>query len=115
MRQTDTQQFTCFAGFEIFYALFLFCTQIIIANGLHRLVPSGMIIARVIFPTQCGLVWELFFFDEINLAQLGCVHIQLNGQNLDHAFDEINGLGHTERTPITYATRGFVRVNTIHF
>ena len=69
MRQTDAQQFTCFSSLEIYDTLLLFGAQTIVINGLHRLVPSGVIIARVIFPTQCGLIRELLLFDEVDFAQ----------------------------------------------
>jgi hypothetical protein len=92
----------------------LFRPQTFIVHGLQRFVPSGVVIARVILPAQRGLIRELIGLDEVDPAQLGRVHVQLDGQYLDHPFDEIRSLGHPERTTIGNTARCLVGVNPIH-
>ena len=72
-----------------------------------------MIVAAVILPTQGGLIGELLFFDEVDPAQFGGVHVQLNRQNLDHPLDEVDGLCHAERTAVTDTARRLVGIDAI--
>ena len=52
--------------------------------------------------------------DEVDPPQFGCIHVQLDRQHLDHAFDEIRSLGHPEGTAIRHPARRLVGIIPVH-
>ena len=73
-----------------------------------------MIVTAVVLPAERSGVGELLFLDKVDPAQFGRIHVQLNRQHLDHAFDEVHGLRHPERTAIADAARGLVGVDAVY-
>ena len=76
--------------------LLLLLAQSLVIHRLEHLVQGGLIVAAVIFPAKRGCVGELLLLDEVALANLGLVDAEFLGQHIDHAFDQVNGLGHPE-------------------
>ena len=73
-----------------------------------------MVVAAIVFPTECGLVGELLFLDEVDPAQLCGVHVHLDRQHFDHPLDEVHRLGHAEGTAVADPARRFVGVDTVN-
>src|SRR5262245_25425458 len=61
--------------------------QLLVADGLQRLVHGGVVVAGVVFPAERRLIGKLLAPDEVLEPQLGRVHAQLLGQDVHAAFD----------------------------
>ena len=95
-----------------FFGLLL--AQLLVANGFQGDIHRLLVIPAVVFPARRGLVGELFRLDEVLLAQLHRIHVQLDRQQVHGALHNVDGLGDPERTTIGHATWCFVGVDGIH-
>ncbi len=91
----------------------MLCTQSFVVDGGEHLIQSGLVVARVVFKTECAGVGELFFLDEVLGADLGLVHAQLLCQDINHAFNQVHRLSHAEAAAIGDATGRLVGVHTL--
>ena len=107
-RDADPHQFAAGAF------LGLLAQQILVADLVERLVQGGRVIAAVVLPAGRRLVGELLRLDEVLEAELGRVHLQLVGQDVDHALDHVHGFGDPERAAVGDAARRLVGVDAVY-
>ena len=88
--------------------------QLLVADGLHRLVHGGVIVAGVVFPAERRLVGKLLAPDEVLQAQLGRIHAELLRQDVHAALDGVGGLRDPQRAAVGDAARRLVGVDGIH-
>ena len=89
--------------------------QVVVADHVERLLERGRVIARVVRPAGRRLVRELLRLDEVLHPQLGRVLADLVGEDVDHALDGMDRLGHPERAAVGHAAGRLVRVDAIDF
>ena len=112
--QTDTHELSRLAALERLDPLSLLLAEARVVDGVERFVPSCVVITGIVLPAESRLIRELLLLDEVDPAQLGGVHIELDGEKLDHSFDEIDRLGHAEGATIAHPARRLVGVDTVH-
>ena len=91
----------------------LLLAQAVVVDHLHRPPQRGRVVARVVVPARGGVVGELLGLDEVLLAQLGGVHADVVGVDVDHALDGVHRLGDPERAAIRHATGRLVGVDAV--
>ena len=63
--EADAKKRACLATLESLDALRLFLAKVVVTDSLQGLVPTGMIVAGIIFPAESRLVRELVLLDEV--------------------------------------------------
>ncbi len=94
--------------------LYLLLAQVFVTDHLHRFAHGRLVVAAVVDPAGLGFVGELVGLDEILQPELGRVHLEFVGQDVDHAFDQIHRLSDAERTGIGDTPGRFVGVHGVH-
>ena len=84
-----------------------------VVDRVHRLLERRRVVARVVRPAGRRLVWELLGLDEVLHPELGRVLADLVGQDVDHALDRVDRLGHPERAAVGDAAGRLVGVDAI--
>ena len=87
--------------------------QLRVADGVHRLLHGGVIVAGVVLPAERRLVGKLLAPDEVLQAQLGRVHAELLRQNIHAALDGVGGFGDPQRAAVGHTARRLVGVDGI--
>ncbi len=85
-------------------ALRLLLAQLLVAGDAHGLPQGPRVVAGVVLPAGWGGVGKLLGAQQVLHAQLGGVHVQLVGQAVDHALDEVDRFGDAERAGVGDAT-----------
>ena len=85
--------------------------QLLVARDVHGQAQGPRVVARVVDPAGLARVGELLGPQEVLHPQLGRVHLQLVGEAVDHALDEVGGLGDPERAGVGDAARRLVGVD----
>ena len=114
MGQANPKQFSRLSPFEGVDALSLFFAQCVIAHRFERLIPRRVIIAAVVFPSQCGLIGKLVFLYEIDTTQFRGIHVQFDRKNFDHPFYEIGGFRDAEGTAIRHTARRLIGIDAVN-
>ena len=91
----------------------LLAAQLVISDLLQCQSQCARIVTAVVLPAGGGVVREGLGSDEVPQAQLGGVDAQLDGGVLDEAFDQVRGLGDTERTAVGDTAGRLVRVGAV--
>ena len=89
----------------------LLAAQVVVAGHLQRLAQRRRVVAGVVLPAGLGLVRELLGPEQVLHPQLGRVHLQVVGEHVDHALDQVDGLGDPERARVGHAARRLVGVH----
>src|SRR3974390_1311513 len=97
---TDAHELAGLAAFEGLLPLRLLGAQLLVADGLHRLLQRGLIVAGVVDPTKSWGVGKLLAADEVFHAEVGGIHTELLRHDIHGAFDRIRGFGDAERAAI---------------
>ena len=79
----------------------------------QRLAQGVLVVAGVVRPAGLVLVRELVGADEVLQPQLHRVGVELVGEHVDHALDEVDGLGDAERAGVRHAAGRLVRVDAL--
>ena len=87
--------------------------QRLVVDGVQRLVHGGVIVARIVLPTQRRLIGKLLALDEVLQPQLGRVHAELLRQNIHAALDGVGGFRHAQRAAIGNPARCLVGVDAV--
>ena len=85
--------------------------EVVIAGDVHGHPHRLGVVARVIRPTGRRLIRELLGGDEAAHAQIDLVDAHLEREGMDHALDQVDGLGDAERAAIGHAPGGLVGVD----
>ena len=93
-RDADAHQLAALA------LLGLLAAQLVVAGHLERLAHRRLVVARVVLPAGLRVVRELLRLQEVLQPQLGRVDVHLCGQQVDHALDQVDRLGHPERARV---------------
>ena len=104
---TDAHQLAPGALLELLLA------EVVVADHVEGLGERGRVVAGVVLPAGRGLVGELLGLDEVLLAQVGRVHADVMGVDVDHALDGVHRLGHAERAAVRDATGRLVGVHAV--
>jgi hypothetical protein len=99
-RDADAHDLAGFAALEGFLLGLLFLAQLAVADGVHRLLHGGVIVAAVVFPAKRRLVRELLRLDEVLHAQIRRVHVELLGEDVHGPLDAVGGFRHPERAAV---------------
>ena len=91
----------------------LLAPQPLVAGDLHRHPHRLRVVARVVCPARCRLVWELLGRDEALHPQLDRIRSHFERERVHHALDEVDGLGDAERAAVGDAARRLVRVHRL--
>ena len=67
----------------------LLCPQLLVADRAQREVERPLVVPRVVRRTRRGLVREGVLGDEVLPPQLGGIHVDLRGEEVDHALDRL--------------------------
>ena len=84
-----------------------------VVDRVHRLLERRRVVARVVRPAGRRLVRELLGLDEVLHPELGRVLADLVGQDVDHALDRVDRLGHPERAAVGDAAGRLVGVDAV--
>ena len=87
--------------------------QVLVADHVHGQAQRATVVARVVLPAGRRLVRELLGLDEVLHAELGRVLAQLVGEDVDHALDGVDRLGHAERAAVGDAAGRLVGVDAV--
>ena len=109
----DAHEVAGLAALEGLLLRLLLLAQLAVADGVHRLLHGGVIVAGVVFPAERRLIGELLAADEVLHAQLGRIHAELLRQDVHGALDAVGGLGDAERAAIGDAARRLVGVDAV--
>ncbi len=95
-------------------SLGLLAAQLLVAGDAHRLRQRPGVVAGVVLPAGGRHVGELLGPQQVLHPQLGRVHLQLEGEAVDHPLDEVHRLGDAERAGVGNAPQGLVGVHGSH-
>ena len=91
----------------------LLAAQVLVAGDLHRDAHRLGVVAGVVGPAGRRLIRELLGADEAAHAQVDRVGLHLERERVDHALDEVDGLGDAERAAVGDAAGRLVRVDRL--
>ena len=91
----------------------LLAAQVLVAGDLHRDAHRRGVVAGVVGPAGSRLIRELLGADEAAHAQVDRVGLHLEGERVDHALDEVDGLGDAERAAVGDAAGRLVGVDRL--
>ena len=109
----DAHDLARLAALERLLLGLLLLAQLAIAGGVERLLHRRVIVARIVFPAERGLIGELLALDEVLHAEVDRVHAELLRHDVHRALDRIGDLGHAERAAIGDAARRLVGVDAV--
>ena len=85
--------------------------QLLVAGGVERHPQRRGVVAGVVLPAGLRGVGELLRLDQVLHPQLGRVHTEVVGQDIDHPLHEVDGLGDAERAGVGHPARRLVGVD----
>ena len=84
-----------------------------VVDRVHGLLERRRVVPGVVRPARRGAVRELLGLDEVLHPELGRVHADVVGEDVDHPLDRVDRLGDAERAAVGNAAGRLVRVDAV--